>query len=90
MNSLQIDIPATFVDFLNQRVSEQGYASPSQYVQALIEADQNRVARQELEAEMIKGLESGEPVPMTDDDWQAIRNEVRSRYESRTQNTLNG
>ena len=40
-------------------------------------------ARAILEAEVLKGARSGPSAPMTDNDWEEIRNEVRQRFEAR-------
>ena len=37
----------------------------------------------ELEALLLQGLESGESTPMTDQDWEDIRQEVRARAAQR-------
>ena len=86
MDSLYVDLSDAVKHFVDQRVSQEGYRSASEYVHALIQADQDRLARKDLEAEILKGLDSGEAAPMTAEDWQAIREEVRSRYERRMQN----
>ena len=49
------------------------------YVRDLIRGDQESQAIAMLEAEYLKGLESGPATPMTQQDWQEIREEVRRR-----------
>jgi hypothetical protein len=36
-----------------------------------------------LEAEILKGINSGKSTPMTPDDWNAIRQEIRKRRAKR-------
>jgi len=52
-------------------------------VRDLIRGDQEQQTIANLEAEILKGLESGQSTPMTQEDWQAIRHEVRRRHAER-------
>jgi hypothetical protein len=52
-------------------------------VRELIRGEQERQAITALEAEFLKGLESGPSTPMTPQDWQDIREEVRRRTAKR-------
>jgi antitoxin ParD1/3/4 len=66
-------------------VERRGYSSVSEYVRDLIRGDQERQAIAALEVDILKGLESGPSTPMTQEDWQAIRHEVRRRAATRQQ-----
>ena len=46
-------------------------------------ADEMEKTRAALEGEILKGLRSGDSTPMTDQDWRAIRAEVRKRHAAR-------
>jgi hypothetical protein len=50
----------------------------------LIRADQKRAAREQIEAEVLKGLDSGDPVEMTADDWTSIRDQIIRRQASKS------
>jgi antitoxin ParD1/3/4 len=84
MDTMRISVPDHLKDFIAARVSEGGFNDSNEYVCALIQADQARRGRSTLEAEVLKGIESGLSVPMTDDDWTSIRHEVESRCARRT------
>ncbi len=43
-------------------------------------AEQSRKANSQIEAEILKGLCSGDPSAMTEEDWQAVQQEVRQRH----------
>ncbi len=83
MDTMNIALPENLKTFVQHQVETGGYSSVSEYVRELIRKDQKAKAREALEAEILTGLDSGEPTPMTADDWQAIRNEVRQRYAAR-------
>jgi antitoxin ParD1/3/4 len=81
METMNIAVPEALQEFVQMRVTEGGYQSVSEYIRDLIRADQRQQARAVLETEVLKGVRSGPSVPMTDDDWQGIRSDVRQRFE---------
>ena len=81
--SLNISLPEALKEFVHERVAEQAYSNPSDYIRALIRADQKRCAEEKLEQLLLEGLESGPAQPVTPEDWQAIRREVRERLAER-------
>ncbi len=46
--SLNISLPRVLKDYVEQRVEEEAYSTPSEYVRALIREDQKRRDRQKL------------------------------------------
>jgi antitoxin ParD1/3/4 len=76
---MNIAIPEQLKSFVQRQVERRGYSSVSEYVRDLIRGDQERQAMSALEAEFLKGLDSGPSTLMTAQDWQDIREEVRSR-----------
>lgn len=84
MDTMDFSVPEQYRDFVQARVAEGGYGTTNEYLQTLIEADRKRLAQAALDAELLKGIESGSAVPMTSDDWESIRSEVRNRIEART------
>lgn len=81
--TMNVAVPTDMKDYVRNRVSTGGYNSVSEYVRELIRRDQKEEVKAALEAEILKGLQSGEPSPMTDDDWEGIRTEVKKRYAKR-------
>ena len=79
MNTMNIAIPKQLKTFVQRQAERRGYSSVSEYVRDLIRGDQESQAIAMLEAEYLKGLESGPATPMTQQDWQEIREEVRRR-----------
>jgi len=83
METMNIAIPEILKGFVQSRVAEGGYSSVSEYIRELIRADQKQRAREVLDAEIRRGLDSGPAVPMTQEDWDSIRSEVRERHAAR-------
>jgi antitoxin ParD1/3/4 len=79
MNTMNIALTAKLKAFVQREVRRRGYASVSEYMRELIRGEQERQNLARLEAEIIKGIESGPGTPMTKEDWQDIRTEVRRR-----------
>jgi antitoxin ParD1/3/4 len=80
MDTMNIALPENMKVFVQQQVAVGGYSSVSEYVRDLIRSDQKEKARAALEVEILKGLSSGESTPMTNEDWRALREEVRRRH----------
>jgi Arc/MetJ-type ribon-helix-helix transcriptional regulator len=82
---MQIHLPENVCDFVEQQVVARGYRSAADYLAELIEADRRHIVRQQIEAEVIKGIESGPSTSFTKEDWESIRQEVISRHRTRIQ-----
>jgi antitoxin ParD1/3/4 len=75
MTTMNISVPDEMKAFVESQMNQEGYASASEYLRALIREAQKRRATQELEAKLLEGLQS--PVSeMTDGDWSALRQRV--------------
>ena len=85
MDTMNIALPQNMKQFVQRQVARGGYSSVSEYVRDLIRSDQKEKARAALEAEVLKGLGSGDSTPMTEQDWQQIRSEIRKRHAGRNQ-----
>lgn len=83
--TMNISLPDTLKAYVKERVREGRYSNPSDYIRALIRADWERAAERRLEALLVEGLDSGEPAPLTAEDFKAIKSEVRARLARKTQ-----
>jgi antitoxin ParD1/3/4 len=72
VTTLNISLPEPLREYLDGKVVERGFSAASEYIQQLIEEDQQRSVRQRIDALLIEGLESGAPIEMTDD-WRRRR-----------------
>lgn len=83
MDTMYFELPDSLKDFVQIQISEGGYKSVSEYIGELIRTDRQNKAHAILEAEVLKGIRSGPSMPVTKQDWNEIRDEVRDRIESR-------
>ena len=83
MDTMNVALPESMKEFVQQQVAAGGYSSVSEYVRELIRTDQKSKARAALEAEVLKGLSGGDSTPMTEEDWDSIREEIRRRHSGR-------
>ena len=75
MTTMNISVPDEMKAFVEAEMAQEGYASASEYLRALIRDAQKRRARQGLEAKLLEGLQ-GPSVEMTRDDWDSIQREA--------------
>jgi antitoxin ParD1/3/4 len=79
MTILSLSVPDSMKAFLEEQVAKGGYGTTDEYLRALIGEAQRRAAQAKLEVLLSEGVDSGEPTPMTDEDWD----EMRRRYDER-------
>lgn len=70
---LSIPVPPAMEAFIHERLAEQGFHTVSEYVRALIRADQQRAAREQLEAKLLEAVERGDYRDVTPEFWQRLR-----------------
>lgn len=80
MDIMNVDLPESMRQFVEQQVAQGGFNNVSEYMRELVLADQRKKELTALEAEVLKGLDSGESTPMTASDWEEIRSNLRSRH----------
>lgn len=76
MTNLQISLPESLQQFIDQQVRDGSYNNTDEYIYHLILEDQKRNAKQQLEEMLIAGLDSGDPIEITDDWWENKRAEL--------------
>ena len=81
MTTMNISLPEEMKAFIEAQMSQDGYASASEYLRTLVREAQRRRARQELEAKFREALESGPATPMTRDDWNELERRVWERHQ---------
>jgi antitoxin ParD1/3/4 len=82
MDTMNISLPDTLMEFVDQQVASGRYSSASEYVRELIREDEKRKAQERLEAMLLEGLNS-EATEMRPEDWDDIRREGLARIRSR-------
>lgn len=77
--SMNISLPETMKSFVDEQVQSGGYGSASEYIRELVRRDQKERAQDRLEALLLEGLESGNPVPVTHEYWDKLRQDLAER-----------
>ena len=83
MTTLNISLPEAMRAFIDEQIAKGGYITASEYIRQLVRAAQKRQAQERLEELLLEGLDSGEPTPMTAQDWDDIRRQALERLGSR-------
>jgi antitoxin ParD1/3/4 len=84
MASLNISLPQALKDYVEDQVSTGGYSTPSEYLRELLRQDQKQRAERKLEALLLEGLNSGEPIEITPEYWERKRAQLVERHKKKT------
>ncbi|MDB5291456.1 MAG: addiction module antidote protein family [Phycisphaerales bacterium] len=79
MSTLNVSLTEDLRAVVEEQVGTGKFSSHSEYVRSLIRQDQERIARERLEATLLERLGDGESVEMDAADWKAIREEFFRR-----------
>lgn len=79
MTTLNISLPKTMRAFIETQVAEGGYSTASEYIRTLLREAQKRKAKAKLEALLLEGINSGEPIEATAEYWEAKRRRVSAQ-----------
>ncbi|MBR8834598.1 MAG: type II toxin-antitoxin system ParD family antitoxin [Stigonema ocellatum SAG 48.90 = DSM 106950] len=81
MKSINISLPDGMRAYVEEQVADGGYSSISEYFRELVRLDQKRKAKEHLETLLLEGLNSGSATPLTEQDWDDIRQAVRAKVQ---------
>lgn len=79
MTTMNISLPDALKAFVDEQIANGTYSTASEFVRELIRQAQKQTAQERLEAALLEGLESGEPLPVTPEFWQERRKELEKR-----------
>ncbi len=79
MSTMNISLPDTTKSFMDEKVSQRGYSTSSEYVRELIRRDQDRL---HLRGSLLDGAASTPPVPADDLYFDALRQRVHGQAKS--------
>jgi antitoxin ParD1/3/4 len=83
--TMNVALPEALKQYVLQQVAAGGYSTASEYVRELIRADQKQKARQKLEALLLEGLDSGEPIEVTPQYWQEKKARLLEQLQKKDQ-----
>jgi antitoxin ParD1/3/4 len=74
--TMNISLPDSLKEYVKERVEEESYSTPSDYVRSLIRDDQKRRDEKRLEQMLLEGLKSGKKIHMTPKEWKKLWEEA--------------
>jgi Arc/MetJ-type ribon-helix-helix transcriptional regulator len=80
--TLNIQLPDELSRFVQDQIAKRGYQDASAYFRAVIEADQHRKLREELEESLVNSMK-GPSTPLTAADFEEILREGTEILERR-------
>jgi antitoxin ParD1/3/4 len=79
VETMNIALPESMKHFVQEEVTEGGYSSVSEYIRELIRAAQKRKDEQRIDALLLEGLDSGQPIPVTQEYWEEKKRRLTER-----------
>jgi antitoxin ParD1/3/4 len=73
MATVTISFPESMMEFVDAQVASKGYVDASEYIRHLVREAQEQETDARLEALLLEGLASGDPIPVDDDYWKDLR-----------------
>jgi antitoxin ParD1/3/4 len=81
MATMTISLPETMREFVESEVINGDYGSASELFRELVRERQKRKAQERLETLLLEGLESGQPIEITQDYLTERRRLLRKKLE---------
>jgi antitoxin ParD1/3/4 len=81
MATMTISLPETMREFVESEVTNGDYGSASELIRELVRERQKRKAQERLETLLLEGLESGQPIEITQDYLTERRRLLRKKLE---------
>jgi antitoxin ParD1/3/4 len=82
MATMTISLPEPMREFIENEVTAGDYGSVSELFREMVRDRQKRKAQERLEMLLLQGLESGEPIEVTDEYIKRRRESVISKYKT--------
>ncbi len=83
MQTMNISLPDSMKQFVEEQVIIGEYSSTSEYMRELVRADQKRKAKEEFEQTLLASLSEGEAEEATPEFWSTLRAEFDKRSKAR-------
>jgi len=79
---MNVSLPEELKEYAEAQ-TKHGYSTPSEYVRELIREDRKRKSKEKLDALLLEGLNSGDPLPVDAKFWTDLKQEALEKLESR-------
>jgi len=73
---LSVSLSDDLREFISERTATQKLGSADEYIELLLRGEMLRLNRDKVEVLIQEALDSGEPTPMTDEDWAELKRRV--------------
>ena len=86
MTTVTISLPDSLKEFVDTQVATKGYGNVSEYFRSLLRDAQEREAEARLEALLLEGLASGDPIPLDEEYWKRLKtktDKIAEKYAAR-------
>src|SRR5258708_35014808 len=83
MATVTISLPKSLKEFVDMQVASKGYGDASEYLCSLLREAQQAEADARLEALLLEGLASGDPIPVDEQFWSDLRAKTERRGRGR-------
>lgn len=78
MSTIPVELPNDLQLYVESKVGRGQFASPSEYIVALVDAARSK--RSEIEAALIEGVQSGPAEEWTSQEWTEMKQRVIERH----------
>ena len=76
MTQLTIALPDHAQSYIDRQLADGSYRTVDEFIISLILAEEKRQTQHKLNAMIREGLESGEPIAITDEWWETKRSQL--------------
>jgi antitoxin ParD1/3/4 len=76
MATMNISLPDEMKAFIEVQATQKGFGTVSEYMRAIIrDVQEQNLEREQLDAVLLEGINSGPGTPLASSDWERIRRE---------------
>jgi antitoxin ParD1/3/4 len=82
-STMNISLPSPLKKWVERQVAKRGFGTADEFVIDMLRREQAHEAREKIDALLVEAIDSGESSPMTEGDWEKIREAGRRRFHAR-------
>ncbi|MEO6436477.1 MAG: type II toxin-antitoxin system ParD family antitoxin [Tepidisphaeraceae bacterium] len=76
--TMNVSLPRELKRWVDEQVKQGGYGTASEYLRDVLRRARERQARQDIDALLVKAVESGASIAMDDADWTSLRKAAKA------------